>query len=68
MPVPKRRKPKGGAMAAYNPLQLLNLLDIHFMFTKTRSLLLYGFAPTVIVMGMFTEPAPASWLELINIW
>ena len=47
---------------------LFKLLDIDFVFQKTRTLLFYGFAPSVVIMGMLTEPAPASWFELINIW
>jgi hypothetical protein len=45
----------------------MKLLDIHFVFSYTRILLLYGFAPAVIFIGMNTDPKPASWLELINI-
>jgi hypothetical protein len=67
MPVPRRRK-KNGAVALLNPLALTKVLDISFVFQKSRMLLLYGFAPSVVLMGMFSEPGPASWFELINIW
>lgn len=68
MGVPRRRKSKGGTSLIKKPLMLFKLLDIDFVFQKTRTLLFYGFAPSVVIMGMLTEPAPASWFELINIW
>jgi hypothetical protein len=68
MPVPRRRKAKGMGALVQSPLLLLKLLDIDFVFQKSRTVLLYGFAPTVVAMGMFTEPSPVSWLDLINIW
>ena len=46
----------------------LKVLDIDFVFSNTKTLLLYTFAPAVVVLGMWTEPAPASWFDLINIW
>jgi hypothetical protein len=45
----------------------LSLFDIDFVFRNTRPFLLYLFAPTVVVIGMMTEPRPASWFDLINI-
>jgi hypothetical protein len=50
------------------PSMALKVLDIDFVFRHTKTFLLYGFAPGVILLGMFKEPAPASWFELINIW
>jgi hypothetical protein len=67
MPVPRRRNKKGG-LAIFNPLAITKLLDINFVFQNSRTLLLYGFAPAVVLMGMLSEPAPASWFDLINIW
>ena len=49
------------------PAQAVRLLDIDFLFQKTRLVLFYGFAPAVVVIGMMTEPRPASWLDIINL-
>jgi len=49
------------------PSLALKMLDIDFVFQKARPYLLYTFAPAVVLIGMYTEPSPASWLELINI-
>jgi hypothetical protein len=68
MPVPRRRKSTGILSLVKSPLVLLKLFDIDFMFQKLRTPLLYGFAPGVVILGMFTEPSPASWFDLINIW
>jgi hypothetical protein len=69
MPVPKRRQSQGGMKSlAALPSKALRLLDIDFLFQKTRLLLLWGFAPTVVLIGMMTEPRPASWFDLINIF
>ena len=68
MPVPKRRQGKGVRALINAPSMALKLLDIDFVFTNTKTLLLYGFAPAVVVLGMWTEPAPASWFDLVNIW
>lgn len=68
MPVPRRRSPKGPMALVKSPSNILKLLDIDFVFQKTKVLLLYGFAPSVILLGMYREPAPASWFDLINIW
>jgi hypothetical protein len=46
---------------------IFKIVDIDFLFQNTRIALLYGFAPTVIVIGMLTEPSPASWFDIINI-
>ena len=67
MPVPRRRKQTTLMRIQNAPKFALKLLNIDFLFQKTRVFLLYGFAPAVILLGMNTEPAPASWLELINI-
>lgn len=68
MPVPRRRKSKGVGALFKSPMLLFKILDIDFVFQKTKTLLYYGFAPGVVVLGMFMEPAPASWFDLINIW
>lgn len=69
MPVPKRRKSQGSVQTlAALPSYALRLLDINYVFQKTRPLLLWGFAPTVVVIGMMTEPTPASWFDLINLF
>lgn len=49
------------------PSYALRMFDIDYVFQKSRLLLLWGFAPTVVLIGMMTEPTPASWFELINI-
>ena len=66
MPVPKRRKAQGFSLASL-PSQAVNLLDINFVFQKSKTILLYGFAPAVVVIGMMTEPCPGSWFDLINL-
>lgn len=67
MPVPKRRNNKLSGGILYYPSLAMKLFDVNFVFQKTRLALLYGFAPTVLFVGMMTEPRPASWLEIINI-
>lgn len=67
MPVPKRRQSSGIRSLTALPSQALRIFDIDFLFQKSRILLLWGFAPTVVLIGMMTEPSPASWFELINI-
>ena len=49
------------------PSQILGLLDINYVFQKARVLLLYSFAPAVVMIGLRTEPRPSP-LDLINIW
>eukprot|EP00525_Craspedostauros_australis_P005986 CAMPEP_0198109636 /NCGR_PEP_ID=MMETSP1442-20131203/1693_1 /TAXON_ID= /ORGANISM="Craspedostauros australis, Strain CCMP3328" /LENGTH=68 /DNA_ID=CAMNT_0043765385 /DNA_START=131 /DNA_END=334 /DNA_ORIENTATION=+ len=68
MPVPKRRKSSGSSALLAAPAAALKLLDIDYIFQRSRTLLFYTFAPSVILMGMLREPAPTSWFELINIW
>ena len=68
MPVPRRRNSSGMRNLASLPAMGLRLLDIDFIFQKTRTALLWGFAPMVVTIGMMTEPRPASWFELINIF
>ena len=65
MAVPKRRK--GSRSLTRLPSLALRCLDIDFVFQKSRTLLLWGFAPAVVLIGMMTEPRPGSWLDLINI-
>eukprot|EP00550_Attheya_septentrionalis_P005036 CAMPEP_0198281934 /NCGR_PEP_ID=MMETSP1449-20131203/1819_1 /TAXON_ID=420275 /ORGANISM="Attheya septentrionalis, Strain CCMP2084" /LENGTH=69 /DNA_ID=CAMNT_0043977961 /DNA_START=102 /DNA_END=311 /DNA_ORIENTATION=+ len=67
MAVPRRRQNKGLRNIRNLPFLALKLFDANFVFQKTRTLLLYGFAPAVIYIGMTTEPTPSSWFELINI-
>eukprot|EP00540_Astrosyne_radiata_P012484 CAMPEP_0116824034 /NCGR_PEP_ID=MMETSP0418-20121206/1173_1 /TAXON_ID=1158023 /ORGANISM="Astrosyne radiata, Strain 13vi08-1A" /LENGTH=69 /DNA_ID=CAMNT_0004452361 /DNA_START=85 /DNA_END=294 /DNA_ORIENTATION=+ len=67
MPVPKRRRPTGTARLMAIPSMALKLLDINFVFQHSRLVILYGFAPAVVVVGMLTEPCPASWFDIINI-
>jgi hypothetical protein len=67
MPIPRRRQSKGLSPFKYVRLFASKLLDINFLFQNTRMILFYGFAPTVICIGMFTEPTPASWFDIINI-
>lgn len=67
MPIARRRH-QGYLRHVYNlPFMTLKLFDADFLLRKTRTLLLYGFAPAVILLGMTTEPRPSSWFELINI-
>jgi len=70
MPVPRRRKQKGmGGTLALSPAVLISkIFDIDSVFQRSKTFLYYSFAPAVIFYGMTTEPAPASWLELINIF
>jgi hypothetical protein len=69
MPVPRRRKSQGlGALVVSPTVLISNLLDINFIFQKSKALLYYGFTPMVIYIGMTTEPSPASWFDLINIF
>jgi hypothetical protein len=65
MPVPKRRQ--GSRSLTKLPSLALRCLNIDSVFQKSRTLLLWGFAPTVVIIGMMTEPRPGSWLDIINI-
>jgi hypothetical protein len=68
MPVPKRRGPKGGIMTVSNlSNQLMKVLDIHYVFQRARTLLLFGFAPAAIYIGLQTEPKPNLW-DIFNLW
>lgn len=70
MPFPRRRNASKSSLAfsiSKIPSLTLKLFDANFMFQSSRKILYYGFAPAVILIGMMTEPRPASWLELINI-
>jgi hypothetical protein len=67
MPVPRRRSGSAAGSFTSLPKLALKLLDADFIFQKSKTLIYYGFAPAVVLMGMMTEPRPASWLELINI-
>ena len=70
MPVPRRRKQTGtGGIVTFSPtLVMSKLFDIDFLFQRSKTFLYYSFAPAVIMYGMKTEPAPSSWLELLNIF
>jgi TOM7 family len=69
MPVPKRRgDPQGGTLSVSNlSKQLMKLLDIHYVFQRARTLLLFGFAPAAIYIGLRTEPKPSLW-DIFNLW
>jgi hypothetical protein len=66
MPVPRRRQSLSRGLMQY-PKLALKLFDASFMFEKTKTLLLWGFLPGVIIIGMNTEPTPSSYFEIINI-
>ena len=68
MPVPRRRQQTALMKVQNLPRLAMKLFDIDFVFQKTRPFLLYAFAPAVVWIGMNTEPRPASWLELINLF
>jgi hypothetical protein len=68
MPVPKRQKRSLGSLSLTKiSSNALKLLDVSFLFEKTKTLLLWGFTPTVIWIGLRTEPRPA-FFDLFNIW
>lgn len=67
MPVPRRRQSKGVVTLRKLPSLALKILDINLIFQKTKTLLLWGWTPIVLYIGMNTEPRP-SWIDLINIW
>jgi len=71
MPVPKRRNKSTGVSSSSivkMPMAFMKkALDINYVFQLTRPLLLYGFAPTVVLIGMYTEPQPGSWIEAVDI-
>ena len=68
MPVPRRRKKPGVSIAISPSVFISNLFNIDYIFQRSKTLLYYSFAPLVVYYGMTTEPRPASWLELINIF
>jgi hypothetical protein len=67
MAVPRRRQ--SGGLVKFGKLssRILSMLDVNYIFAKTRTLLLYGFAPAVVLIGLRTEPRPSPW-DLVNIW
>lgn len=67
MPVPRRRNKSSNFDIAKLPSLALKFLDADYMFNKTKLLLLWGFTPTVVLIGMNMEPKP-EWHDLINIW
>jgi hypothetical protein len=67
MPVPRRRQSRGMAGLTKLPSQALKVLDVDFVFQNTRVLLLWGFAPAVVLVGLMTEPRPSP-IDLFNIF
>jgi len=67
MPVPRRKHSKNVNALVGLPNTLLSMLDVNVIFKKTKYLLLWGFTPAVITIGLFTEPRP-RWFDLVNIW
>lgn len=68
MSVPRRRVPVGrGLSLTALPSLALKLFDAQFVFDHTKTLLLWGFAPAVLLIGLRTEPRP-SLLDIFNIW
>jgi hypothetical protein len=67
MPVPRRRNSAGIVSVSQLTKKALLVLDINFVFQKTKTLLYWGFTPAVIMIGLMTEPKP-SWIDIINIW
>jgi TOM7 family len=70
MAVPKRRN--GGKSSRALSLSSITgtfwkMLDVDFVFQKTKTVILYGFTPFVIYWGINTEPKPHI-LDLFNIW
>lgn len=64
MPVPRRRK--ASALAKVSSVAI-SLLDINFLFQKTRMFFLYGLPVGLLIYGrFFTFPAP-TWIDLINV-
>jgi TOM7 family len=64
--VPRRRR-SGGFSISSIPHHLVMILDIHYVFEATKIALLWGFAPTVLLIGLRTEPRP-SLIDIFNIW
>ena len=67
MPVPKRRRTSKALTIAGLSEQLYKLMDLNVIFQKSKTLLLYGFTPLVVFVGLQIEPRP-SLLDLFNIW
>jgi hypothetical protein len=65
MPVPRRRS---RSLVVSPAVFLSNIFDIDYIFQRSKPFLYYGFTPMVIYFGMTTEPTPASWFDLINIF
>jgi hypothetical protein len=65
MPVPRRRSSKNSLSKL--PAIAAKCMDIDFVFQKTKTLLLWGFAPTIVLIGCMTEPRPSPF-DLINIF
>jgi hypothetical protein len=45
----------------------MKLMDIQYVFDATKLVLLWAFAPTVLLIGLRTEPRP-SIIDIFNIW
>lgn len=67
MPVPKRRRTSKALTISGLSEQLYKLMDLNVIFQKSKTLLLYGFTPLVVFVGLQIEPRP-SLLDLFNIW
>lgn len=70
MPVPRRRKQPltPSSLFMQLPSMAMKMLDVDFVFQKTRVALFYAFAPAVIWIGMNTEPTPSGgFWEIINL-
>ena len=67
MPVPRRKRTSGALTVSNVSSQIISVLDINFVFQKTKTLLYWGWTPLVLAIGLYTEPRP-SWIDLINIW
>lgn len=65
MPVPRRRS--GKLSLAKLPGLAVSLLNVDFVFQKTKTIIYWGFAPAVILIGLRTEPRPGL-IDLFNIW
>jgi hypothetical protein len=69
MPVPKRRRAQGSGGLALSKIssQVLKLLDIDFVWQRTKTYVLYAFPIYVLYTGLNMEPKP-SFFDLINLW
>jgi hypothetical protein len=68
MPVPKRRN-KGSGTLALSSLSksIWKMLDIDFVWQRTKLYVLYAFPCFVVYNGLQMEPKP-SFIDLFNLW